>query len=269
MKQLRALLVDDEPLALRRLALTLGKFEDVAIVDSTTSARRAVDLIENLRPDIIFLDIAMPGLSGFDVIDRIPADRQPAVVFATAFGDHAVQAFGVDAVDYLLKPVAPDRIRQAVDRARMWLAARNIAHPVEPETDRPDGRASDPVGEQSLWAHRHQEFVRIPLEQIVWIEAERDYVRIHAKEGGGLMRTTLTALHAALDPGCFIRVHRSAICRRSAITGLQRKPTGALRLSLSNGDWAPVGRSYGHSLKALLKQMQAISVHHSEQGADR
>ncbi len=269
MKPLRALLVDDEPLALRRLTLTLGKLADVEIVDTTISARRAVNLIEDLRPDVVFLDIAMPGLNGFNVIDSIRSDRQPAVVFVTAFESHAVQAFGVHAVDYLLKPVAPDRLRQAVDRARMWLAARAISDAGETEPDRPDGAAADQTGEDSLWAHRHQEFVRIPLEQIVWIEAERDYVRIHAKEGGGLMRTTLTALHAELDPGCFIRVHRSAICRRSEITGLQRRPTGALRLSLSNGDWAPVGRSYGRSLRAFLKQMQAKSVFQSGQSPEQ
>lgn len=256
MKPLRALLVDDEPLALRRLSLTLGKLDDVEIVDSTTSPRRAVDLIVDIRPDVVFLDIAMPGLSGFDVISRIAPGQRPAVIFATAFESHAVQAFGVDAVDYLLKPIAPDRLRQAVDRARMWLAARNISHADAQEPDRSEPSATDPAGENSLWAHRHQEFVRIPLEQIVWIEAEGDYVRIHAREGGGLMRTTLTALHEKLDPGCFIRVHRSAICRKSEITGLQRRSTGALRLSLSSGDWAPVGRSYGRSLKALLRQVQ-------------
>ncbi|MFT4025909.1 MAG: LytTR family DNA-binding domain-containing protein [Novosphingobium sp.] len=263
---MRALLIDDEPLALRRLTLTLDQFDDVEIVDSTTSARRAVVLIRDLRPDVVFLDIAMPGLSGFDVIDRLPPGQRPAVVFATAFGEHAVQAFGVDAVDYLLKPVAPDRLRQAVDRVHLWLAARNMTHAGEMGYDQPEGSAASSAGEDSLWAHRHQKFVRIPLDQIVWIEAEGDYVQIHAKEGGGLMRTTLSALHAKLDPVRFIRVHRSAICRTSEITGLQRKPTGALRLSLSNGDWVPVGRSYSGGLRALHKQMWPKSIFQSEPG---
>jgi DNA-binding LytR/AlgR family response regulator len=258
MTQLRALLVDDEPLALRRLNLTLGEFDDVEIVDATTSARRAVDLIGMLRPDVIFLDIAMPGLDGFDVVRRIAPGQRPAIVFATASAGHAVHAFGIDAVDYLLKPVGPVRLRQAVDRARLWLAARDAPRPPAAEPgDGPSRNPPGPGGEVSLWVHRHQAFVRIPLEQIVWIEAEGDYVRIHAKDGGGLMRATLTALAAELDPRRFIRVHRSAICRRSEITGLQRRPTGALRLSLSNGDWAPVGRSYGGSLRALLEQMRA------------
>jgi len=265
MNILRALLVDDEPLALRRLMLTLGKLDDVEIVESTTSARQAVDLIEDLRPDIIFLDIAMPGLNGFDVIEKIPPDQQPAVIFATAFGNHAVKAFGVDAVDYLLKPIAPDRLRQSVDRARMWLVARNTSPRSALEPEQPSSGVAAASIEDSLWAHRHQGFVRIPIDQIIWIEAEGDYVRVHAKQGSGLMRKTLTALDAELDAGTFIRVHRSAICRRSEITELQRRPTGALRVALSNGDWAPVGRSYGRSLRVLLEQMRTGSTSSSEE----
>lgn len=252
MKQLRTLLVDDEPLALRRLILTLGKLDGVEVVGSTTSAYRAVEFIDDLLPDVVVLDIAMPCLNGFEVIQKIRPRKQLAVIFATASEGHAVQAFDVDAVDYLLKPVAPDRLRQALDRARAWLSGRHV-HADTSAPERPDDYSA---GEGSLWVHRHQEFVRIPMHEIVWIEAERDYVRVHAKYGGGLIRTTLTALLAELNPDSFVRVHRSAICRKSEIRGLQRRPTGALRLSLSNGDWAPVGRSYGGGLRTFLKQVQ-------------
>ena len=252
MRPLRALLVDDEPLAVRRLTLALADVDDVEIVESTTSARRAIALIASLQPDIVFLDIAMPGLNGFDVVESSAAS--PAIVFVTAYENHAVRAFGIDAADYLLKPVAPERLRIAVERARTWLAGR-AATSGAGEKAQVEAPAPPPATD-SLWVHRHQEFVRVPIDQIVWIEAHGDYVKIHADNGGGLMRTTLTALEEKLDPRKFIRVHRSAICRRSAVTGLRRQATGALTVSLANGDRAPVGRTYSSGLRVLLKRMR-------------
>ena len=250
MRPLRALLVDDEPLAVRRLTLALADIDDVEIVESTTSARRAIALIASLEPDIVFLDIAMPGLNGFDVVER--SASSPAIVFVTAYENHAVRAFGVDAADYLLKPVAPERLRVAVERARNWLAGRAATS----ETGEEGQALTPPLNADSLWVHRHQEFVRVPLDQITWIEAHGDYVKIHADNGGGLMRTTLTALETRLDPRRFIRVHRSAICRRDAVTGLRRQATGALTVSLANGDRAPVGRTYSSGLRVLLKRVR-------------
>lgn len=251
MNAVRALLVDDEPLALRRLAVSLKAFEEIEVVDSTTSARKAVEMIEELRPDVVFLDIAMPGLSGFDVADSMPPDLNPAIVFVTAYDRHAVRAFGVDAADYLMKPVAPDRLRAAIDRARAWLRGRaGDDGPAEDEA--PPDRLSP---QDSLWVHRHQALARIRVEDVLWIEAEGDYVRLHAAGETGLLRMTLSGLHARLDPAEFVRVHRSAVCRIAAITGMRRKPTGALVVSLANGDDAPVGRSYSGGLRALLKRI--------------
>jgi len=247
MTMLQTLLVDDEPLASRRLATTLRTIEGVEVIGSTTSARRAVDMIGRLRPDLVFLDIAMPALDGFEVIGRLAETAQPAIVFVTAYDTHAVAAFAADAVDYLLKPVAPDRLRAAIDKARYWLQARRT--PMI-ERQRPH------VGEDSLWVHRHQEFARVPIEQIIWLQAQGDYVRIHGENGGGLLRSPLSALEAKLDPDLFVRVHRSAICRRSAVTGLRRRVTGALEMSLTTGEWIPVGRSYSNGLRALLRRLR-------------
>jgi two-component system response regulator AlgR len=243
----RALLVDDEPLASRRLGAALRTVDGVEVIGSTTSATRAVEMIARMRPDLVFLDIAMPGLDGFGVIAALPVADRPAIVFVTAYDAHAVAAFGVDAVDYLLKPVAPDRLGMSVAKVRHWLRARDTGEAAMPAA----------IGEESLWAHRHQEYVRVAVDQIEWLEAEGDYVRIHAGGGGGLMRATLGAIEAKLDPEIFVRVHRSAICRRSAVTGLRRKTTGALEVSLASGDWVPVGRSYGNGLRALLRRMRA------------
>jgi two-component system response regulator AlgR len=236
---LRALLVDDEMLAIRRLSRSLERIPVVEIVGSTTSAREAVDLIGSAAPDLLFLDISMPGLTGFEVIERIAPDAQPAIVFVTAYDAHAVQAFDVSAADYLMKPFAQARLEEAVERGRLWLRARTA----------PPAR----TGLDALWIHRHREFVRVPVEEIDWIEGDGDYARIHGAHLTGLTRTTLTALADKLDPDRFIRVHRSAICRKAAIVGLKRRPTGAMSVLLANGDEAPVGRSYVPGLRALLK----------------
>lgn len=243
MPALRALVVDDEILAVRRLTRSLEKIDGVDVVAATTSARDAVALIGSENPDLVFVDIAMPGLTGFEVIERMAPAAAPAVVFVTAYDAHAVQAFDIAAADYVLKPVAQGRLEEAVERARLWLKAR-----APPPAGR---RAID-----SLWIHRHREIVRLPLDEVDWIEGHGDYARVHGRQFAGLVRTTLTALEARLDPGRFVRVHRSAICRRQAIVSLRRKATGAMAVQLANGDEAPVGRTFVPGLRALLKVVE-------------
>lgn len=239
MQKLRALLVDDEPLAISRLSRSLDKVNGVEVIGTTTSARQAVELIGSEQPDMVFLDISMPGLSGFEVIERLPPEIAPAIIFVTAYDQHAVHAFDVSAADYLMKPFAQERLAEAVDRGRLWLQARAPAR-----------RWLD-----SLWVHRHRAFVRVPIAEIDWIEAHGDYARIHGAVPDGLSRTTLTALEGRLDPALFIRTHRSAICRKAAIVSLRRRPTGAVTVLLANGDEAPVGRRFIPGLRALVKAM--------------
>jgi DNA-binding LytR/AlgR family response regulator len=243
--RLRALLVDDEALAIRRLSRSLEGVEGVEVVATTTSARDAVSMIGTERPDLIFVDIAMPGLNGFEMIERIDPSVRPAIIFVTAHDEHAVQAFDIAAADYLLKPVSQPRLEQGVEKARLWLDAR---------TGRPAVTGKE--GIDSLWAHRRREFVRIPVEEIDWIEGHGDYARIHGRHALGLARITLTALEERLDAVRFIRTHRSAICRRAAIVRLRRKPSGAMVVVLANGDEAPVGRTFIPGLRALLREME-------------
>lgn len=254
MSPLRALLVDDEPLALRRLSSCLSEIEGVEVIGATTSSRQAVAMIDDLHPDMVFLDVSMPGLDGFDVARGHDPAHQPAIVFVTAYDRHAVRAFSEDAADYLLKPVAPERLSEAVGRARHWLEGRGAWRTPAPAPE--DARLQDA---DSLWVHRRREFARVPVGEIMWVEAEGDYVRLHTQteSGGGLVRMTLTALEARLDPDLFIRVHRSALCRTGAIVTLRRNATGALSATLSNGAVAPVGRAYSRGLRALLKRLRA------------
>ena len=247
MTALRALVVDDEPLAIRRLTRSLEQIAGIEVVGATTSARQAVSLIDSERPDMLFLDISMPGLSGFEVLERISPEDHPAVVFVTAYDSHAVQAFDVAAVDYLMKPYAQHRLEEAVGRVRLWLegrAARFNSDSTDPE---------EPL--ESLWVHRLNEFVRVPVDEISWIEAQGDYVKIHGARRTGLARATLVSLERRLDRAKFTRIHRSAICRKGAIVSLRRKPTGAVVVVLDNGDEAPVGRSYVPGLRAMLRRV--------------
>jgi DNA-binding LytR/AlgR family response regulator len=240
MKPLRAILVDDEMLAIRRLARSLERMKGVELVASTTSAREAIGLIAAEAPDLLFLDIAMPGLTGFEVIERMAPDARPAIIFVTAFDSHAARAFDVAAVDYLMKPFAQARLEEAVERARIWLQARAAPAAIRGGVD-------------ALWVHRHREFVRVPVAEIDWIEGHGDYARIHGPHVSGLARTTLIALEGQLDSNQFIRIHRSAICRKAAIVSLKRRATGAMTVQLANGDEAPVGRTFVAGLRSLLK----------------
>lgn len=242
MTRLRAILIDDEALALRRLTHTLAPFGDVEVVASGSSARQARALLAEHRPDVLFLDIAMPGMSGLDLAGQMLGTDGPAVIFVTAFGGYAAAAFGVDAVDYLLKPVAPERLAAAIERARIWISGRA-------------GRAAAMPREDSIWAYRHREYVRIRIADIAWVEADGDYVRLHAEEGTGLVRATLSAIEARLADHGFIRVHRSALCRRDAVTGLLRKPSGALTVRLADGSEIPAGRKYAGGLRALTARI--------------
>ena len=243
MPALRAVVVDDEMLAVRRLVRALERIDGVELAGSTTSAREALTLIGAENPDLLFVDISMPGLTGFELVARMAPASPPAVVFVTAFDAYAVQAFDIAAADYLLKPVAQGRLGEAVERARLWLQARTALAPGRREVD-------------SLWIHRHREIVRLPLGEVDWIEGHGDYARVHVRHFAGLVRTTLTALEERLDPAQFIRTHRSAICRRQAIVTLRRKVTGAMTVQLANGDEAPVGRSYVPGLRALMKRVE-------------
>lgn len=247
MQTLRAVLVDDEPPAIRRLARALARIEGVEVVGSTTSPSEAVAMIDAARPDLLFLDISMPGMSGFDLLERLPPEAQPAIIFVTAHDNHALQAFDVAAVDYLMKPVAPERLEEAMGRVRPWLQGRSA-----------EAAASAPARLESLWIHRHRERVRVPVDEIEWIEGYGDYARIHGPRLAGLARITLNALEARLDPGQFLRVHRSAICRRQSIVSLRRRATGAMTVLLAGGGEAPVGRRYLPGLRAWIGRMRPV-----------
>ncbi|MFO1210684.1 MAG: LytTR family DNA-binding domain-containing protein [Amaricoccus sp.] len=254
---LRVLIVDDEPIARRRLARLLRPIADVAVVGEAGDVAAAVASTRRLAPDLLLLDIQMPGGDGFDVIDRLGREAPP-VVFVTAFDHHAIRAFDLEAVDYVTKPVEAPRLAQAIARARAAAAARGHDERVAEllatvETLRRSLRAGEPT-QQALWVRDGPRHRRLPLGDIGHIEAEGDYVRIHEGGRSHLVSDSLAAMEARLAPLGFVRIHRGTLVRREAIVAVERAGYGALAVSLDDGARLRVGRSYAPALRTLLRE---------------
>lgn len=236
---LRILLVDDEPLAVERLQLLLARLEDVTVVGAAHDGEAALALAESLVPDLVLLDIAMPGMDGIDVARALSASRvDPAVVFITAFDNFAVAAFDVAAIDYLMKPAQIDRLARALERVRDHLAAggRGQARPQAAHVE-------------EFWVPDHSGLVRIAAADIERITAERDYMRLYVGPRSWLIHRTIAKLEQDLDPALFLRVHRSVILRRDTITGLYRDDAGHWTARLKDGGEQRIGRSYVEEVK--------------------
>jgi two-component system response regulator AlgR len=242
---LRTLLVDDEPLAIERLQILCARVPGLHLVGTASDGEGALRLVEALKPDLLLLDIAMPGLDGMAVAQALERlSPKPAVIFATAFDQFAVAAFDVSAVDYLLKPVAQDRLERAVGRVRAQIAAAP-SYPVS------DAAPAVSAYTQEFWVPHRAEIVRIPTGDIDLIEAERDYMRLHVGPRSYLLHQTITALERRLDPTLFIRLHRSTIAQRDRIAGFKHDGMGAWTAQLSNGREVRIGRTYLAEARAL------------------
>jgi len=239
---LRVLIADDEPLAAERLQLLLARAEGAQLVGTASDGDSAINLTEALHPDVLLLDIAMPGLDGIGVARALAAATpSPAVVFVTAFDQFAVAAFEVEAVDYLMKPVEPARLQRALDRARAYLGQR---------TGQPQpGKDSQWLDE--FWASDLSGLVRIAAQDVDRVSAERDYMRLHVGRRSWLIHHSMAALEGGLNPELFVRLHRSAIVRRDFITGFSRNQSGRWIARLADGTEQPVGRLYSDRVRAI------------------
>ena len=239
---LRLLIADDEPLAAERLQLLLAQCEGVDLIGTASDGEGAVRMAEALTPDLMLLDIEMPGLDGIDVARSLAERRpSPAIVFITAFDQFAVAAFEVEAVDYLMKPVDPFRLQRALDRARSYLEQRSV----QPAP----GKASKWLEE--FWASDLSGLVRIAARDVDRVSAERDYMRLHVGRRSWLIHHSMAALEEGLDPQLFVRLHRSAIVRKDFITGFTRNPSGRWIARLADGTEQPVGRLYSDRVRAI------------------
>jgi two-component system response regulator AlgR len=241
-KPLRVLIADDEPLAAERLQLLLLRSDGAQLVGTASDGESAVNLTEALHPDVLLLDIAMPGLDGIGVARALAAqDPSPAVVFVTAFDHFAVAAFEVQAVDYLMKPVDPLRLQRALDRARTYLRART--------GEQQPGKTSQWLEE--FWASDLSGLVRIAAQDVDRVSAERDYMRLHVGRRSWLIHHSMAALEGGLNPELFVRLHRSAIVRKDFITGFTRNQSGRWIARLADGTEQPVGRLYSDRVRAI------------------
>jgi len=256
---LRILIVDDEPWARRRMATMLAQLTDVEIVGIAEDGDSALHLIETHAPNVVLLDIKMPGRNGLEMLPLLRAPNVPVIIFVTAFNEYAVRAFELAAVDYLLKPVPFDRMREALARARHALRSRDsesrlaeMGAVVAALRSDADIRMAERGYDRDFWVLQHGEYLRVPVERIEWIEAERDYVRLHTDNASYLVRDTMAKTEERLDPLQFVRIHRSTILRRTIVSAVRVGAYGALKVVLSNGIELPVGRSYAERARELF-----------------
>ncbi len=251
---MRVLIVDDEPLARRRLVQLLAARPDVEIVGEAGSGREALELIGLLRPDVLLLDIEMPAVNGFAVLKGLPEGIAPAVIFVTAYQDHAVTAFELRATDFVVKPVKAERLSNALDQARSDLEARRAGARLAflqariADLESRALAASDP----GLWVQIGSEKRRLALSDIRWIEAEGDYVRVHMSGHAYLVNAMLGDMEKALDAQAFLRIHRSAIVRKDKVRAVLRGRFSTPVLELDDGHRLPVGRKYRDAVRSAF-----------------
>jgi two-component system response regulator AlgR len=238
---LRTLIVDDEPLAIERMQVLCSEIGDLAVVGTASDGAAALRLAGKLDPDLVLLDMTLPGMDGLAVARELGhADEPPAVIFVTAHEDFAVEAFDLDAIDYVLKPVARERLERAVTRATARRGTRQAG----------GGRWLE-----EFWVPHRSELLRIEADQVERIDAERDYVRLHVGAGeqrrSYLLLQTIAGLEARLDPEKFIRIHRSTILRRDQIRRLRHEGLGVWSAELEDGEALRIGRTYLRKVKGM------------------
>jgi len=250
---LRCLIVDDEPLARDRLRRLLRDERDVEIAAECADGRKAVAAIVKLAPDLVFLDVQMPGLDGFGVLEALPSESIPAVIFVTAYDQYALRAFDSQALDYLLKPFDRERFQRALGRAREELRKRH-AGTIEPRLL----ALLEQLEEQKPFLERlciksagRVYFLR--ADDVDWIEAEGNYVRLHAGKEAHLLRETMNHLETRLDPQRFLRIHRSTIANIERIKELHPWFKGEHVVILRDGSRLTLGRAYRDRLARICR----------------
>ncbi|MBK8794332.1 MAG: response regulator transcription factor [Holophaga sp.] len=250
---IRALVVDDEGLARQRILHLLEKEADFEVVGECANGIEAVKAIEDLNPDLVFLDIQMPELDGFGVIDAVGAERMPTTLFVTAYDQHAMKAFEVHALDYLLKPFDTDRFQQALDRARRWCASGvSDGNPKQNLEDLMSGIRQERPWVDRLLVRHGDRHVLVRTASLQWIEAEDNYVRLHVEGTSFLLRQTMAGILSRLDPHQFRRIHRSAIVNLDCIKELQPWTSGDHLVIMRDGTKLTLSRTFREQFEEWL-----------------
>jgi two-component system LytT family response regulator len=259
---IRTILVDDEPLAIQGLELRLEEYEDVEIIDKCSNGREAIRSIKTHKPDLVFLDIQMPGFDGFSVVQGLMEVEPPLFVFVTAYSDHAIRAFEAQAMDYLMKPVEPSRLADTLDRVRQRLAEKRGVEEVEklkevlaevaPEAAE-EIATTNAEGGGEMASNRFEKLInikdrgqifRVDVDTIERIDAAGDYMCIYTGDNTLILRETMKDLEKRLDPRRFQRVHRSTIVNLDLVRQVKPHTNGECFLVLNSGASVKVSRSY-------------------------
>lgn len=233
---IRALIVDDEPHARRYLSELLDCNEEVVVVGEASSGVEGIEQIQRLTPDLVFLDIQLPDIDGFELFERVDLGRMPLFIFVTGYSEYAVRAFEIEAVDYLCKPFDKERLSISIERATRRLSLRT----------------SVSGNEGGRWLSRlsikeEAGIVFVPVNQVLWIEAANKYVVIHTADQTHIARQTLQSLEGELDPKQFVRIHRSTLVRKAAVRGLHPLFHGDYIVRLASGAELTLSRSFRQS----------------------
>lgn len=259
---LRIIAIDDESLALGRLELLLRDIPGAHLIATSDDADQLLPLVDLHRPDLLLLDIEMPGATGLELASRLERQEEPAplVIFVTAYDDHAARAFESRAVDYVLKPATLRRLEQAIAHARSLVEQRRSSAQVRElkrQLAEVNANPKDIYDERDgteIWAQRGGQFVQLRAGEVEWAESERDYAHVHNRERAYLLRTTLGALHERLGVDRFVRVRRSAIVRLASIASIRDRGYGEIHILLRSGAEVRVGRTYLKPLRDRLKK---------------
>ncbi len=268
---LSTIVVDDEPLARKGLIVRLLQHKDINIVADCANGREAIEAVTAYKPDLMFIDIKMPGLNGFEVVSELIKQEQkmPLVIFVTAFEEYALKAFDIHAQDYLLKPADEERISDALDRVRSTLAdqdnnaqkmkliklvsdvtgndSKDILNAIESNRPIKLNQYSDILAIKDAG-----EVSRVPVKDIIWIDAAGDYMCVHTDEETHILRKTMKQLEEILDPRVFIRSHRSTIVNKNYISKFCSQMNGEYYLVMSNEKELKVSRSYKDKVKKII-----------------
>jgi len=266
----RALIVDDEELARRGLEIRLEKFPDVSICAQSRNGREALAAVREHSPDLMFLDVQMPGMDGFEVLRRLSGREMPTVIFVTAYDEFALKAFDANALDYLLKPINDDRLAEAIERARqarddkaadehrdklLKFVCELTGRELTLESALAEASGANHSFPKRLAIRDGAETVCVDVDEIDWIDAAGDYMCVHTAGNTHVLRGTMKHLEALLNPETFVRVHRSAIVNRHRVTSMRSHRNGEYFLQLGTDTELKLSRKYKGSLERLANRV--------------
>jgi DNA-binding LytR/AlgR family response regulator len=263
MTPLRVIIVDDEQIALDRLSDLLSEIPTVEIIGTAKTGRGAIDQIADLKPHLVFLDVEMPKMDGFDVIEAIGrqwidgGDSAPLICFVTAYPQFATDAFETGALDFLCKPVRMNRIERTIERAQAALKQREAVRRLDQLSNQLEQlrQARDNTHDKSLWLQHRGESVRVTLADVDWIEADGEYVKLHVGDRSFLLRSSIRSIADQLADHGFVQIHRSSVINQNRLRSVRWARTG-MKVVLDSGAELPVGRKFRGPFRALLQSAE-------------